>query len=1156
MKVRIAIIILFIPFILSGQEGIPYISHFDESSDFRVLDWSICQDTQNLMLFANRLGITTYDGNRWNKSRLQHIPLILKKDPVSGIIYAGAANNYGILEADRKGAYNYNSISGDTASLGFISGVHFTESSVIFSGEQSISIHDRKKPGQYTRWYAMKDAPFTGFISKGDNYFINVSGKGLHRIDADTLFPIVTGYLTKNTDILFALEHNANRILVGTSDNMLYLFDGIKFYPYSLSEKEYLAENILSDGVIIADSLYAFSTLYGGVLLVRKSDRKVLHQLNYQNGLPDDEIYAIGSDNNEGLWISHGMGICRADLSLPLRDFSNYPGLQGVVTTSLWYNGELYIGTNEGLWYLDEVRNNPGEEIPRTRVLPKEPARLTPELQTRNIISPVSPDQEKIVSKQEEEPQTTKKGFFNKLFGRTAENESMNEATIQDENKTVIGIPNKEEAEAEASPENAFEDELSEQVKRDLSRKVNLLKPVDYIYRKVDGLYSRCTSIEATDHGLLVATTAGLYSVIDHRAISVTENSMVHDIAASTDPGTYYIATEEGISEIIFNGKNWYANQDTNGINEPVYSLVTTGENNLWASATNILFCFLNDPDDKSLSVRTYTFDSDFPDRCRMVVHNDTLLLLTETGILFFSQDDGLLRPYATMTTTNKASSNMRFIVSAEGIPWISPGDGWKCLSHDIGGVERLETLLRLFDEVVSIHSDNNGSYWITDRESGIYRIRDFALSLADPVFNIFINNLETTDGRLFFDLENLVFEPYINSVSVNISAPHYIKEATTRYQYFIEGHIKDWSPWSYNPEIDLSLIQVSGSYTVHLRAINILGKLSEEKIISFTIKPPFIKTIWFYILISIGGIGLFAGFLYIREGKLRHDKEVLEDKVRERTNELETKKEQIEAQRDEILKQKEEITSSITYASRIQDAILPGHKIFRKVFREHLIFFRPRDIVSGDFYWISETDDRICFAVADCTGHGVPGAIMSMLGISLLNEIIANNIKSIKPGAVLGLLREKVIFSLKQSGRQDEANDGMDVAFCILNRKLNILEFAGAFNPLYLVRDGVLTEYKADRMPIGYHVKQSEFTDHKIKIKPGDSVYIFSDGFYDQFGGPHDKRFSSGMMKRMLRDISDLPMEEQKIVLENRLRKWKGSHEQVDDILILGVKI
>ncbi len=207
-------------------------------------------------------------------------------------------------------------------------------------------------------------------------------------------------------------------------------------------------------------------------------------------------------------------------------------------------------------------------------------------------------------------------------------------------------------------------------------------------------------------------------------------------------------------------------------------------------------------------------------------------------------------------------------------------------------------------------------------------------------------------------------------------------------------------------------------------------------------------------------------------KGLLQKENMILEEKVQERTAEIEA--------------QKEEITSSIAYASRIQMAMLPEADHFKKFFADHFIIFKPRDIVSGDFYWIGECEKRFYFTVADCTGHGVPGAFMSTLGISSLNEIIINNV-DLKANTVLNLLREKIKTSLHQTGKEGEAADGMDIAFCVLDKKRKTLQYSGAYNPLFIFRKGVFTEYKGDRMPIGiYYGEKDEFTNYEISAKQG----------------------------------------------------------------------
>ncbi len=271
----------------------------------------------------------------------------------------------------------------------------------------------------------------------------------------------------------------------------------------------------------------------------------------------------------------------------------------------------------------------------------------------------------------------------------------------------------------------------------------------------------------------------------------------------------------------------------------------------------------------------------------------------------------------------------------------------------------------------------------------------------------------------------------------------------------------------------------------------------------------------------------------------------------------LEEKNHEISLQRDQIFQQKEEITSSIEYASRIQTALLPPDELFKTLLPESFIFFRPRDIVSGDYYWLNKKEYKIISVTADCTGHGVPGAFMSMLGVSFLNEIV--NIRpadELHANEILGELRDLVISSLRQTGKEGESRDGMDMTICIIDTNTFEMEFAGAYNPLYLIRKGELIEYKPDKSPIGIHVKTlKEFTNHEIKLEEGDMLYTFSDGYADQFGGPQNQKFRRKTFKELLLEIHTLDMAEQKRILAERHDEWKAGYAQVDDILVSGIR-
>jgi len=260
--------------------------------------------------------------------------------------------------------------------------------------------------------------------------------------------------------------------------------------------------------------------------------------------------------------------------------------------------------------------------------------------------------------------------------------------------------------------------------------------------------------------------------------------------------------------------------------------------------------------------------------------------------------------------------------------------------------------------------------------------------------------------------------------------------------------------------------------------------------------------------------------------------------------------------QRDQISHRNREIQNSITYARRIQNAVLPSEEFMKSILPNYFVIYKPRDIVSGDFYWADVYDNKLLIAAVDATGHGVPGAFMSMLGISFLYEVTSKE-NQLNAGLILKELRDKIKKSLKQTNIDSEQKDGFDMALCIIDLQKKELEYAGAYNPLYLIRNGELIEIKADKMPVGVHIVEKEyFTTHKTTLKTEDVIYIFSDGFADQIGGEFNSKFKTKPFKSLLGKIHNLPLNEQKEILENTFETWKGDNEQVDDVLIFSLKI
>lgn len=395
------------------------------------------------------------------------------------------------------------------------------------------------------------------------------------------------------------------------------------------------------------------------------------------------------------------------------------------------------------------------------------------------------------------------------------------------------------------------------------------------------------------------------------------------------------------------------------------------------------------------------------------------------------------------------------------------------------------------------------------------------------------------------------------NFIAFEFAVLDYTEPAANKYKYRLEGLDDEWILSDANNRRATYSGIPPGKYTFHVIGSNNDKTWNTEGVqIEVNISPPWYKTILAYVIYALliaSGIWLF---IIIRERKLIEEKRILEQKVRERTAEIEAQKEELATQNEKINEQHKNITDSIQYAKRIQSAILPPIDQIADVVDEYFVLYRPRDIVSGDYYWATRRNDTTIIVAADCTGHGVPGAFMSMLGIAFLNEIV-NKEGICQPNAILDRLREQVIKQLHQTGKEGESKDGMDLSLYVIDHKNMKLRFSGAYNPLYIIRNGELEPLKADRMPIGYHIrKDTPFNMVEYDLQKGDCLYNSSDGYPDQFGGVDGRKFMSKNFKELLLSIHQKPMAEQREILNKTFDDWRGTIEQIDDVIVIGVRI
>lgn len=597
-----------------------------------------------------------------------------------------------------------------------------------------------------------------------------------------------------------------------------------------------------------------------------------------------------------------------------------------------------------------------------------------------------------------------------------------------------------------------------------------------------------------TDNGLIVFS--------DNDTLHYTEKDGLNELGIGTivedNQGVIWLGTDKGISR--FDGSNFINYTRNDGLSSDIcYFIYFDNNNNIISGTENGIDKIKFDENGKLISLKHYgENDGFFGIECNLNAISEDI-----NGDLYIGTVDGvtIYNPYLEQDTLFEAITNI--------------------------------TNIKLFYEDID---------WL--------QYSDSVLDWSNLPYNLILP----------YNKNNLTFE----FIGIDYKNPENV-----RYQFMLQGFDDAWMPITDAKYATYSNIP-PGKYTFKVKALTNEGVWNNESAkFYFEIKKPFWKTILFYVIVGTLVTFLIIAIIYLRTRRLQQAKIELQNKVIERTAEIMQQKEEIEAQRDEIETQRDAVTAhrneieekrrrttdSIIYAKRIQKALFPQNKLFADNFSEYFIFFKPRDIVSGDFYWIKKINNYILFTAADCTGHGVPGAFMSLLGISFLNEIVIRS-EITNTSEVLEKLRYRIKNALKQGGSSD-SKDGIDMALCCINQETNVLQYSGANNPLYIIdRNKKLSVIKADRQPIGIYIKERAFKQADIQLNSGDQIYIFSDGMIDQFGGEKDNKFMVKRFKKMLLENSHKKMSLQKQIIEKTFENWKKNTDQLDDVLVIGVKI
>ncbi|UKN01831.1 SpoIIE family protein phosphatase [Paracrocinitomix mangrovi] len=611
-----------------------------------------------------------------------------------------------------------------------------------------------------------------------------------------------------------------------------------------------------------------------------------------------------------------------------------------------------------------------------------------------------------------------------------------------------------------------------------------------------------------------------------------------------------------------------------------------TNQNNWIFSEANGRFVIVNPQDSSYLLFSPSRAESYFPDSTVtsvLINDNDMMYVGTKQGFYTFNELTHEYEDISSSVGLKEGEGVSSMVKDNLGRVWIALQTELVCWDPVSGGYYRYGKNLGVevsnFLPAIGQKDEQGNLYFASmygvlmfNPKDVIVPHKELLIELdevkinSESLNNNEIRSLMEGEKQFHWDQNYMEFKFYTNQVFQ--LSPH-------QFDYMLEGLNIDWISNGANNVIRFDNLQY-GKYKLLVKVKNAYNVESKILEIPFVVKKPFWFEWWFYVLAILA----FSGVVYLlvkgRINALRKRSELLEKTVEERTAEVVEQKKEAERQKADAEHQKEiveekqkEITDSITYAKRIQDAIMPSDEQFKTSLPNSFVMYRPKDIVAGDFYWLVPlNENNVVFAAADCTGHGVPGAMVSVVCNNALNRSV-REFKITDPGKILDSTRELVIDQFEQTATEIHNNhpqeesessetikDGMDISICKWDKMSNKLLWAGANNPIWLIRDNELQEIKGNKQPVGKFDPSEPFTTHELQLQEGDRFYLFSDGYADQFGGDKGKKFKSSSLKKLLMDIHQLPMNEQLIKLEKEFDLWKGDYEQLDDVCVIGVRI
>jgi serine phosphatase RsbU (regulator of sigma subunit) len=1132
MKFFQSLLILFFSIVFSvsaqiNKFGTPLSNYFSpDGYKANPRNYSILVNKVNGKLFVGNAeaGVMVYDGVNWEKKLLHNRSIVysLAQDD-NGIVYVGGTDEFGFIDYNKDGDVRYNCISDS-----IVKALKLKNSSVwktyVYKNKAYYclipAIIEYEITNSKFKVYKLPKSSFLSFVLDNGELYVGNYDLGLLKLKGDTVVVAKNGTVFKNSDIYSVINYDTDELLIAyrkyfEEEGKVKSKYEISIYNYKTGDiRDFILKTIdnrdltnkfentfIYDLKPVDEKYFLVATLGSGAFLIDKNG-VVWEEYSTRTGFVNDyaiSLYVDRDVDDFSFWSTFDNGFYKINSFLPIRKVGESYGIKDVVKKSFVFEDKLYVAFLSSFGYFDM-----SGEVPQ--------------------------------------------------FKRVKINELSN-AVIW----TIEPFETKDEK------------------------------------------------------GLLVGSTAGLGSVINGKYNLISNSYVTHVILRdSKDSSVFYISHENGLLKLKRENHKWIIDTSFKFLDKNFIYALKQIRNYLWVSTMNNGVYRIDLTNNKYIHFEPRKKGLPNSQNYLIEYFDGEVLMGTDVGLYKFDVNSENFIPYNLLNfdLTNKL---INFLVNINGHLWLDIDNKLHLIYKEGSSYKEISSVFNALPEMpIEDIFEKDGAAYIAGTKGFYSVVLDTGkflpgllnyspkLGFYPLVRASFINSDSTFFKGVFYkpiitpkDTVNIPVFEQANDIKFvfpfkkrnlvfNVACPIYT--GRVEYSYFLEGFSDSWSKWSYSRNIVFTNLK-EGDYVLKVRARDIFGNVSKTTELRFSILSPWYRTWWAYLIYIIIVVLIVYGILKYYTRKLERDKKRLEEIVRQRTAEIAQKNEQLQELVDEVTEQKKiieeknkDITDSIKYAEQIQVAVLPEQWEELKGQIELFIYFKPKDIVSGDFYFVKYLRPKDIFVAAavDCTGHGVPGAFMSLLGVTFLNDILGKN-RILHSNEILDELRKRVIAALNQdSDDEEKKKDGMDIALVEYFIKEHRLEFSGANNPLYLLRNRNVTppanfskefdeevneyklyEFKADRQPIGYSYELKPFTRFDIDIKSGDTVYMFSDGFADQFGGPKGKKYTYKRFKRLFVSIAGLPMEEQRQRIADEAKSWIGQskEEQIDDQLVIGIR-